>query len=197
MQKHPQRQLVSSSRKKSPRTQLARRSRKPATPPAALEELHHDGGGFLTLLLDRLGWNGLNGLQQRKHAAGRPVVALNRGQLLAAILFHYTVTWAGTLGEHLFWLLGIKMTESNLSERRQALPLVVFEELLARVLRPLAKPTTQAFYRGLHCSLTCLASMASALAYPIPSRLMNSAPRAAIRGGGTLSPSCSARPWLS
>jgi len=111
--------------------------------------LRHDGGGFLSLLLARIGWKELNGLQQRKHAAGRPAHELSRGQLLAAILFHYTVTWAGSLGEHLFWLLRISTSESNLSERRQALPFVVFEELLRRVLRPLAKPCAQACYLGL------------------------------------------------
>jgi hypothetical protein len=111
-------------------------------------ELGHDGGGFLSLLLARIGWPQLNGLQQRKHAAGRPPQKLSRGRLLAATLFHYTVTLGGPLGEHLFWLIGLKMSESNLSERRQALPAVVFEELLARVLRPLAQPCAQAFYRG-------------------------------------------------
>ena len=47
------------------------------------------------------------------------------------------------------WLLGITMSESNLSERRQVLPSVVFEELLQRVLRPLTKPSAQAFYLNL------------------------------------------------
>jgi hypothetical protein len=108
-----------------------------------------DGGGFLSLLLARINWDGLNGLQHRRSKAGRPVYRLQRGQLLAAVLFHFTVTWVGTLGEHLFWLLGINMTESNLSERRQALPWVLFEELLARVLRPLACSNGEGSYRGL------------------------------------------------
>lgn len=106
----------------------------------------------MSLLLERIDWVALNSLQQRKHAAGRPEQRLARGQLLAAILFHYTVTWAGTLGEHLFWLLGIKMSESSLSERRQALPFSVFEELLRRVLRPLRQPSPEAFYKGLRLS---------------------------------------------
>lgn len=97
-----------------------------------------DSGGFLSLLLERIGWDGLNGLNQRKHGAGRPTQVLSRGQLLATVLFHYTVGWAGSLGEHLFCLLGIQMAESSLSERRQALPFEVFAELLRRVLRPLA-----------------------------------------------------------
>jgi hypothetical protein len=150
MHKHPKHSSKRNHKKSLPaKPKPVRRPLKPSAPPAALDELKHDGGGFLTLLLNRIGWNDLNGLQQRKHAAGRPAHALSRADLLAAVLFHYTVTWAGTLGEHLFWLLGIKMTESNLSERRQALPFTVFQELLRRVLRPLDTPCAQAFYQGL------------------------------------------------
>lgn len=100
----------------------------------------------MTLLLQRIGWAQLNGLDQRKHGAGRPAHILSRGQLLAALLFHYTVTWAGSFGEHLFWLLGIEMAESTLSERRQALPFEVFQELLKRLLRPIVGGSAQAFY---------------------------------------------------
>jgi hypothetical protein len=101
----------------------------------------------MTLLLKRMSWSEIQGLQARKHNAGRPAHDLSRGQLLVAILFHYTVTWAGTLAEHLFWLMGIQMSDSTLSERRQAVPFVVFEELLRRLLRPLHLPSPQAFYR--------------------------------------------------
>jgi hypothetical protein len=128
------------------------RARKPAPPPQVLQSLREDGGGFLSLLLQRIGWDELNSLRQRKHAAGRPEHRLFRGPLLAAILFHHTVTWAGTLGEHLRWLSGIKMSESNLSERRQALPFEVFAELLCRLLRPLRNPGPEAFYQGLRLS---------------------------------------------
>jgi len=41
------------------------------------------------------------------------------------------------------------MSESNLSERRQAVPFTVFEELLRRVLRPLSQVSQSAFYRDL------------------------------------------------
>ena len=102
----------------------------------------------MTLLLNRIAWSQLEGLQARKHKAGRPAHDLSRGQLLAAILFHYTVTWAGTLAEHLFWLMGIQMSDGTLSEWRQALPFVVFEELLRRLLCPLNLASAQAFYRG-------------------------------------------------
>lgn len=99
-------------------------------------------------MLQRIGWEQLEELQARKHNAGRPAHDLSRGQLLVAILFHFTVTWAGTLSEHLFWLMGIQMSNGTLSERRQALPFVVFDELLRRLLAPLNLPSAQAFYRG-------------------------------------------------
>ena len=101
----------------------------------------------MTLLLQRMAWSEIEGLQARKHNAGRPVHDLSRGQLLVAILFHYTVTWAGSLAEHLFCLMGIQMSNGTLSERRQAVPFVVFEQLLRRLLRPLHLPSAQAFYR--------------------------------------------------
>jgi hypothetical protein len=101
----------------------------------------------MTLLLQRIAWPDLEGLNARKHRAGRPAHDLSRGQLLAAILFHYTVTWAGSLAEHLFWLMGIEMSDGTLSERRQALPFIVFEELLRRLLCPLNLPRAQGFYR--------------------------------------------------
>jgi Transposase DDE domain len=68
--------------------------------------------------------------------------------LLVALLFHCTVRYAGTLGRHLRLCLGIKMAESSLSERRQALPFAVFKELLARMLGPVAE-TGRAAYQGL------------------------------------------------
>lgn len=101
----------------------------------------------MSLLLQRIGWKDIEGLQARKHNAGRPAHQLSRGQLLVAIVFHYTVTWAGTLAEHLFWLTRIQMSDGTLSERRQVLPFVVFEELLRRLLGPLKQPSAQAFYR--------------------------------------------------
>ena len=96
-----------------------------------------------------MGWAELNSLKQRKHAAGRPAHVLDRGQLLAGLIFHFTVSLAGSFGEHLFWLLGIQMAESTLSERRQTLPFEVFRELLKRMLRPIVGADAAATYRGL------------------------------------------------
>ncbi len=109
----------------------------PARTKASDGQVRTDCGGFLSLLLQRLGWDELNGLNQRKHGAGRPTRVLTRGQLLVGLVFHFTVGWTGSLAEHLFCLLGIQMAESTLSERRQALPFEVFSQLLRRVLRPI------------------------------------------------------------
>lgn len=154
MQKHPKHSSRCSAKRqrKSPTPRRARyRIEAPplATRPAVpYGKAPQDGLGFMRLLLNRIAWSQLEGLQAHKHKAGRPAHDLSRGQLLAAVLFHYTVTWAGTLAEHLFWLMGIEMSDGTLSERRQALPFIVFEELLRRLLCPLNLPSAQAFYRG-------------------------------------------------
>ena len=111
-------------------------------------EMPEDAGGFMTLLLDRIGRTELDALDQRTHPAGRPAHVLGRGQLLAALIFHYTVTWARSFGEHLFCLMGIRMAESTLSQRRRAVPFDVSVELLSRLLRPITNHA-QEFYRGL------------------------------------------------
>lgn len=145
MQKHPNnhRQKSSSKSSRASRPIQKRASKHPkqklhACAPPDPSQGPHDSGGFLSLLLGFIGWDQLNALNQRKHGAGRPNYRLNRGQLLAALIFHYTVSWSGSLAEHLFCLLGIQMAEATLSERRQALPFEVFTQLLKRVLRPIA-----------------------------------------------------------
>jgi hypothetical protein len=119
-----------------------------ALPVMGYDQAPRDHGGFVDLVLGRVSWKALNGLNGRKHRAGRPAYKLSRAQLLVALLFHYTVTWAGTFAEHLF-LLGLSMAESTLSQRRQALPFAVFEELLGMLLKPIEQPSQEAFYRGL------------------------------------------------
>ena len=142
--KHPLKSSLKSLRKPRPK-QTGNRNRGAG---AALrrDQPSGDCGGFLSLLLKRISWDELSGLNQRKHGAGRPTHVLNRGQLLAGLVFHYTVSWAGSFAEHLFCLLGIQMAESTLSERRQALPFEVFAQLLRRVLVPVAQAGPQAFF---------------------------------------------------
>lgn len=105
--------------------------------------------GFLQLLFERVSLEQLNALNARRHPAGRAARRLSRGHLLTALLFHYTVGLAGAFGEHLFLFLEITMAESALSQRRQATPFSVFEELLRLVLRPLPEVCQKSRHGGL------------------------------------------------
>src|SRR6266702_4565109 len=100
MRQHPKRKKCRTSHR-SLRRPCAQRKAKPpvAKAPWACLPKADGAGGFLSLLLERIGWEELNGLNQRRHGAGRPVQRLTRGQLLAGILFHFTVSFAGTLSE--------------------------------------------------------------------------------------------------
>jgi hypothetical protein len=133
------------------RSKRSPKFRKPATLKInrRFEQAPQDGGGFLSLLLERMSWEEFGALDQRRHRAGRRAHKLSRAKLLVGILFHYTVTWAGSFGEHLALLLKVTMAESSLSQRRQALPFAVFEELLGRLLRPLKEVPPSASYLGL------------------------------------------------
>lgn len=103
----------------------------------------------MKLLEQLISWKDLSALNGRKNGGGRPAHKLSRGQLLAATIFHYTINCAGSFADHLLMLMGIKMSEGTLSERRQAVPFSVFADLLRRVLRPLAHPSAEGFYKGL------------------------------------------------
>lgn len=132
-----------------PQRHLQQRAKRPRPRSSDFQEqqVRTDCGGFLSLLLERIGWNELEQLKDRKHGAGRPERRLTRAQLLVGLVFHCTVGWAGTLAEHLFCLLTIEMAESTLSERRQALPFEVFKQLLRRMLRPITTAERQGFFQ--------------------------------------------------
>jgi len=103
-------------------------------------------------LLQRIPLESLTQLEAlRRHSAGRPAYKLSRAELLVGLLFHFTLHLSGTLAEHLVLLTGIRMAESSLSQRRMALPFEVFDQLLQRILRPLAQVRKHAegFYKGL------------------------------------------------
>jgi len=117
--------------------------------PVAFDQPPNDIAGFMQLLTQLISWEELCGLKERKNGGGRPTHKLSRGQLLAAILFHYTVSYAGSFAQHLLMFMGIQMNDGSLSERRQTLPFEVFAQLLRRCLRPLAKACAESFYRGL------------------------------------------------
>src|SRR5882672_8741786 len=121
--------------KKAPTLKVKCSAKKRALPVEQAENC----GAFLNLLWERISQSELEGLNQHRHPAGRPTHVLPRWQLVVGVVFHYTLSLAGTLGQHLWILFSIDMAESSLSERRQALPFEVFEELLKRVLRPIEK----------------------------------------------------------
>lgn len=106
-----------------------------------------DQFGFAELFLRRISWEKLQGLSARRHPTGRPTYILSRSQLLLSLLFHYSITLAGSFAEHVLLLTGIAMSEGTLSERRQALPFSVFTELLRLVLRPLEQVPQSGFYK--------------------------------------------------
>lgn len=161
MQKHPKNRRKigrkQTSDKKSSARGTRRRRQNGSTPGNALPTKLSAGRrpeedvGFVSLLLERMSVEQLDGLKQRSHPAGRRAYRLQRWQLLVGILFHYSLRSAGTLGEHVGRLFNIQMAESSLSQRRQAVPFEVFRELLQRMLRPIEKmeKQEQACYRGL------------------------------------------------
>lgn len=69
--------------------------------------------------------------------------------LLAALLFHF-LCGAGTASEHLFQLLGRRLCESGIAERRSVLPWALWERFLRDALRATAhrRRHPEAFYRG-------------------------------------------------
>ena len=148
---HTKAQRQGPRKKPTPRGKPAASPKKPkgnAGPPRFKLE---DSQGFVSSFLARVGLEALNDLEKiRHHNAGAPPRSLSRAELLILLVFHYTTHLAGGLAEHLV-LFGITMTASNLSERRQATPWQVFDELMKLFLKPVAtkEEHPEAFYQGL------------------------------------------------
>lgn len=87
---------------------------------------------------------------RRHHNQRGPTSQLRFPKLLRCLVAHTMMT-AGTLERHVQEITGHRQAAATLSERRQALPWVIFEEILRVGLRPLADPTRHpgAFYRGM------------------------------------------------
>ena len=74
---------------------------------------------------------------------------LSGPQLVQSLVFH-VLCGVGTLAAHVEQLTGVKVSDSDLSQRRAAAGVGVFEAIVGAALRPLATPGEQpdAFYRG-------------------------------------------------
>jgi hypothetical protein len=74
---------------------------------------------------------------------------LSGPQLVQSLVFH-VLCGAGTLASHVFTLTKVKVSDSDLSQRRAAAGVGVFEAIVRAALRPLATPAQHptAFYRG-------------------------------------------------
>ena len=135
----------SSSRKRS-------KPKSKSSPKAADQFTLNSSHGFVALLLKRASLENLLMLKNfRRTQAGAPVHSLSVAELLVAIIFHFASKSPGSLQSHLL-MLGMKISASNLSQRRLALPWVVFTELMKLMLRPIGlkeEEQPDAYHKGL------------------------------------------------
>jgi hypothetical protein len=136
MRKHTQK----SNNTKSPsRTQTAPQVVSPR------EDIH----GFFAALFGLLAPDRFEKLAEHRNShRGRPA-ELPLPDLLAALLFHF-LCGAGTAAEHLFQLLGRRLCNSAIAERRSVLPWTLWDRWLRDALRSTAhqRRHPEAFYRS-------------------------------------------------
>jgi hypothetical protein len=86
-----------------------------------------------------------------EYFAPRPRTArkLSTEQLLTSLIFHQLHP-GGTLADHSASLHGVRMSDSAHTQRRQHLPVELFEQIMDSALAPLADPTHQpeSFFEG-------------------------------------------------
>jgi Transposase DDE domain len=86
-----------------------------------------------------------------EYHAPRPRSArkLSSEQLISGLVFHQLQA-GGTLADHSAQLHGIRMSDSAYAQRRQHLPVELFEQIMDQALRPLADPMHQpeCFFEG-------------------------------------------------
>jgi len=86
-----------------------------------------------------------------EYYAPRPRSArkLSSEQLISGLVFHQLQA-GGTLADHSAQLHGIRMSDSAYAQRRQHLPVELFEQIMDQALRPLADPRHQpeCFFEG-------------------------------------------------
>jgi hypothetical protein len=107
------------------------------------------GAEFLSVLEQMIGPQQLQTLCQRYAPHPRTPRKVPSEALISSLIFHQLQP-AGTLAEHGARLHGIKMSDSAYSQRRQLLPVELFDQIMTVALQPLATAARQpeSFYEG-------------------------------------------------
>ncbi len=105
---------------------------------------------FSTLFRENFSPQFVTGLLRRCGVLRRRPPTVSAYELIASLVFH-VIAGAGRFSEHVKHLTRKKITDGALSQRRELLPLSVFEGMMHAGLKPKADPKQQpeAFYQGL------------------------------------------------
>ncbi len=104
---------------------------------------------LFTPLVTARWWNQLEARRRAERGRGRkPELSIK--ELMGSLVYHGTME-SGSLEQHVEEYTGKKLSGAALSQRRQALPWKLFEQIADHALRPLAdiRKHPQAFYEGL------------------------------------------------
>lgn len=104
---------------------------------------------FLSVLEQMIPAQQLKAICEQHAPRPRTPRKLTSEALVSSLIFHQLQP-GGTLAEHSAQLHGIKMSDSAFSQRRQLLPVEMFDQIMQVALQPLADPTRQpqSFYEG-------------------------------------------------
>lgn len=108
-----------------------------------------NGAGFLDVMARMIPESRLEALCAQHAPVTRTVPKLRSAQIVTGLVYHQLQA-AGTLGRNAWQLHGVRMSESAHTQRRQGLPIELFDEIMKEALHPLADPVRhpEAFYRG-------------------------------------------------
>jgi hypothetical protein len=105
---------------------------------------------FLDVLGQMISDEEMGGVCKEYAPVPRTRPKLTTAQVVSALIFHQ-IPEAGTLAQHAAQLLGIRMSDSALTQRRERLPLELFEAIVASALGPvaIAERDKDCFFEGL------------------------------------------------
>jgi len=142
-------QLLTIGMQKRPRKSSGHHTPQRVNPRPQVTSPQDDIYGFFAALFALIAPGRFQRLAEyRNSKRGRPP-ELPLPDLLAALLFHF-LCGAGTASEHMFQLLGRRLCDSAIAERRSVLPWTLWEHWLRESLRATAhrRRHPEAFYRG-------------------------------------------------